>query len=365
MTTITMRRKKFKLQRPKSTKKTPTDVPSTSAPPPPWIELPRDVTANILHRLGAIEILESARGVCTTWRNVCREPAMWRVIDMKNHGDLLNMPYDLQIMCRHAVDRGQGQLIDINIEYFGTDELLHYISESMRYGFGALDFLNFVISFREPHSDLIFVAFPLSYSQGLSEAVKKFPQLEELHLFLMSSSNLSGSIESIGRSCPMLKSFTFNERAYKYPLVEVYEAKDDEYALAIAKTMPNLRHLRLFGDQMTNEGLQAILDNCPHLESLDIRKCFNIDLTGDLGKRLSRQIKNLRRPSDSTADYEWDAETYDSGSFSDEYYLTDYSDCYSIGDFDDYTDPFSSEYYPDNDSWFFDRLTISDITDSI
>ncbi|KAL3833682.1 hypothetical protein ACJIZ3_008418 [Penstemon smallii] len=181
----------------------------------------------------------------------------------------------------------------------------------------------------------------------------------------MSSSIPAGSIESIGRSCPILKSFTFNDRAYKYPLVEGYEAKDDEYALAIAKTMPNLRHLRLFGDQMTNEGLQAILDNCQRLESLDLRKCFNIDLTGDLGKRLSRQIKNLRRPSDSTADYEWDAETYDCGSFSDDYYLTDYSDCYSIGDYDDYTNPFSSEYYPDNDSWFFDRLTISDITDYI
>ncbi|KAL3833691.1 hypothetical protein ACJIZ3_008427 [Penstemon smallii] len=177
----------------------------------------------------------------------------------------------------------------------------------------------------------------------------------------MSSSILSEHIESIGHSCPMLKSFTFNDRAYKYPLVEGYEAKDDEYTLAIAKSMPNLRHLRLFGDQMTNEGLQAILDNCPHLESLDLR----IDLTGDLGKRLSRQIKNLRRPSDSSSDYEWDAETYDCGSFYGEYSQSEYSDGYSMGDFDDYTDPFSSEYFPDNDAWFFDRLTISDITDYI
>lgn len=94
-----------------------------------WLELPPDLTANILHRLGAIEILESAQKVCTTWRKICKDPAMWRVIDMRNLGDLHAMPYCLEKMCRHAVDRSEGQLIDINIEYFGTDELLDYIVE--------------------------------------------------------------------------------------------------------------------------------------------------------------------------------------------------------------------------------------------
>ncbi|KAK4488148.1 hypothetical protein RD792_003890 [Penstemon davidsonii] len=337
-----MTKKKFKLQRPKRTKKTTTDVPSTSAPPPPWTELPRDVTANILHRLGPIELLESAQEVCTTWKDVCLEPAMWRVIDMKNLG--FHDMYSLQIMCRVAVDRSQGQLIEINIEHFGTDNLIHYISER-----------------RNAVAAYVFVMWT---SKGLSEAVKKFPQLEELHLFLMSSSILSEHIESIGHSCPMLKSFTFR-RACKYPLLEDNEAEDIKYAAAIAKAMPNLHHLGLLGDHMTNEGLQAILDNCPHLESLDVRECFNIDLGGDLGKRLSRQIKNLRCPSDSSSDYEWDLETYDCGSFYDDYYQFEYSDGYSIGDFDDYTDPFSSEYFPDNDAWFFDRLTISDIADYI
>ncbi|KAK4488138.1 hypothetical protein RD792_003880 [Penstemon davidsonii] len=139
-----MRKKKFKLQ---STKKTPTDVPSTSAPPPPWTELPRDVTANILQRLGPIEILESAQKVCTTWKDVCTDPAMWRVIDMINVGDRWHYirglritcrdmknfgghdMFDLKIMCRDAVDRSQGQLIEINIAIFGTDDLIHYISE--------------------------------------------------------------------------------------------------------------------------------------------------------------------------------------------------------------------------------------------
>ncbi|KAL0363611.1 UNVERIFIED_CONTAM: F-box protein SKIP19 [Sesamum calycinum] len=334
---IAVGRKKFQLRRPKSKKKIPPSVSSSAAmeppPPPPWIELPRDVTANILHRLGAIEILESAQKVCTTWRRVCQDPTMWRVIDMKNLGDLHDMPYDLSIMCRHAVDRCQGQLIDINIEYFGTDELLRYISQ------------------RSNNLRRLRLACCYSISgKALREAVKNFPQLEELHLFFMSEIS-AGDIESIGTSCRMLKSFTFNDRGYRFPLIEC----DNEYALAVAKNMPNLCHLRLFGNKLMNEGLEAILNGCPHLESLDIRQCFSVNLVGDLGKRCSEQIKNLRRPCDSTDDYEWDAEIYDCESFDGNYCSSGYSDIYSIGDYDDYTNPFGSEYYSDNEVWFFDH----------
>lgn len=48
---------------------------------------------------------------------------------MRNSGDLHCMPYNLGKMCMHAVDRSEGHLVDINIEYFGTDELLLYIAD--------------------------------------------------------------------------------------------------------------------------------------------------------------------------------------------------------------------------------------------
>lgn len=67
--------------------------------------------------------------MCTTWRKICKDPAMWRVVNMENLGDLFAMPYDLEKMCRHAVDRSEGQLVDINVEHFGTDELLLYIAD--------------------------------------------------------------------------------------------------------------------------------------------------------------------------------------------------------------------------------------------
>ncbi|KAK6150101.1 hypothetical protein DH2020_017626 [Rehmannia glutinosa] len=326
-------RRARKNRRAKGKKNTPTAGSSSSAPP--WIELPRDVTANILHRLGAVDILQNAQKVCTTWRRVCQEPSLWRVIDMKCSDDGDEIFYDLDIMCRHAVDRSRGQLIDINIEYFGTDELLQYIS------------------YRSSHLKRLRLAYCDGISgEGLTEAVKNFPQLEELHLFYMPSIR-PGDIETISISCPLLKSFTFNTRGYKFPLVEV----DNGYAVAVAGNMPNLRHLRLFGNRLNNEGVQAILDGCPHLESLDLRQCFSADLRWELGKRCSQQIKDLRRPDDSTADYEWDDYIYDDEDDESSFY--DNYDSYD--DYDDYTNPFNDLDFPDNLVWYLDRDDLDDL----
>ncbi|KAL1214646.1 putative F-box protein [Cardamine amara subsp. amara] len=65
--------------------------------------------------------------------------------------------------------------------------------------------------------------------------------------------------------------------------------------------MPELRHLQHFGNILTNVGLNAILDGCPHLVHLDLRKCFNINFAGDFEKRCFERIKDVKRPNDSTA----------------------------------------------------------------
>lgn len=94
-----------------------------------WAELPPELTSSILLRLGAIEILENAQKVCKSWRRVCKDPSMWRKIDIDNRGGWASFKYDLESMCRHAVDRSQGGLVEIDIWYFGTDELLDYIAD--------------------------------------------------------------------------------------------------------------------------------------------------------------------------------------------------------------------------------------------
>ncbi|XP_057463088.1 putative F-box/LRR-repeat protein 23 isoform X1 [Actinidia eriantha] len=240
-----------------------------------WLELPRDVTATILHKLGAIEILESAQKVCTTWRSICKDPAMWRTIDMYDPGDLPNKAYDLEKMAMHAIDRSCGELVDIKVEYFGTDELLQYIAERA----GQLRRLRLACCY--------YIS-----DEGLTEATKKLPFLEELIIIFGNITN--GGLENVGRCCPHLKSLAYNY----YGCLNL---ASDEEALAIAETMPGLRRLQLIGNKMTNKGLQAILNGCPYLESLDLRQCLKVVLVGDLGKLCSERIKDLRCPSDCLA----------------------------------------------------------------
>ena len=103
---------------------------ATDDPPPlNWLELPREIATTIFLKLGAVEILTTAQKVCTSWRSICKDPATWRSIDMRNAGDLDDTGHDLEAMCRHAVDRSHGGCVDINVEHFGTDELLEYTTD--------------------------------------------------------------------------------------------------------------------------------------------------------------------------------------------------------------------------------------------
>ncbi|XVE94242.1 hypothetical protein REPUB_Repub01dG0264700 [Reevesia pubescens] len=283
-----------------------------------WLELPHDVTASILLRLGAVEIIESAQKVCTQWRKTCKDPSMWRSIDMWNLGDLHDMPYSLEKMCMHAIDRSCGGLVDINIEYFGTDDLLTYITQRT----SNLRCLRLI------------TCWDIS-DEGLSEAASKFPLLEELEIY--SGNTSQDAIEAVGRCCPLLKTFKFNREGIRDPSFQY-----DEEALAIAENMHGLHHLQLIGNNLTNHGLQAILDGCTDLESLDLRRCFQVNLEGDMGKRCAEKIKNLRRPNDSVHDFKFSAEINDTGDSDYDYYSSDfgyngYGFVYgSDSDYDDY-----------------------------
>ncbi|KAL9995119.1 putative F-box domain-containing protein [Helianthus debilis subsp. tardiflorus] len=93
-----------------------------------WLDLPSDVMANILNRIGMIDIFENAEKVCTAWLKICKDPAMWTVINMN---DLLSSvaKQTPTNMCRLAVNRSQGQLVDITLAYAYNVTLLYYVAE--------------------------------------------------------------------------------------------------------------------------------------------------------------------------------------------------------------------------------------------
>ncbi|CAK8566647.1 unnamed protein product [Lathyrus sativus] len=241
---------------------------------PNWLELPKEITANILHRLGAVEILTSARNVCPYWWNICKDPLLWRTIRMSDISILRYNSSNLSKIFRYAVDQSCGGLEDIYLKYFGNDELFQYVADRASQ-LRCLRIENCQRSLSK---------------EGLSEAVKKFPLLEELHI---SDCHIlhSVSFNTIGQSCPLLKSLKLKG------FFDVNKECDYQ-AFGIGETMPGLCHLELLKINLSNVGLIAILDGCPLLESLDIRGCLHLDLSGSIGQRCKKQIKDLRLPED-------------------------------------------------------------------
>ncbi|KAI5407341.1 putative F-box/LRR-repeat protein 23 [Lathyrus oleraceus] len=243
---------------------------------PNWLELPKDLTSKILQLLGPVEIVMNARQVCSIWRNICRDPSMWRSIEIIKG---LNSPYNLEKICMYALDQGCDHVEEINVEYFVTDELVKKLAER------TTNLRRIRISKCFKISDKVF-----------SDAAKKFSLLEDLEL---SFNDLNKeSLEAIGQNCPLLKTLKFN-RAYKGIKCTSYNGfKCNKEAFAIAKTMSGLQHLELWGNKLTNEGLVSILDGCPNLESLDLRMCYNLVMSENLAKRCYENIKYFRYPDE-------------------------------------------------------------------
>ncbi|KAM7271795.1 hypothetical protein ACFE04_031009 [Oxalis oulophora] len=202
-----------------------------------WLDLPDEVTSKILSKLNVVDTIDSAK-VCPSWRRICKQDSSkWRRIHMKNAGAQYH-----------------------NMKSSGV-KILRLVS-----------------------------CFDLT-DKGLISAAAKLPLLEELELTYCRIS--SAPLKAFGKSCPLLKSFKFNKRRPRYRDV------CNEEAIAIAENMPGLLHLQLFRSEMTDNGLQAIIAGCPHLESLDLRKCKNLSFKGALKKTCVERVKSLKLPDAS------------------------------------------------------------------
>ncbi|CAL5194840.1 unnamed protein product [Lathyrus oleraceus] len=258
---------------------------------PNWLDLPRDLTANILHRLGTDEILSSACQVCSLWWNISKDPLMWRTIKMGNRHTSYDDAY-LEKICYNAVNRSCDHLEEIDIECFGTDSLLECIANNGSH----------------LHSMRLIDCWSIS-DEGFSEAVRKLPQLETVDISL---TNLhEDSLEVLGRSCPLLKSLQY---CITGPLTY---RKSNAIAFVIAETMSGLCDLDIEGHGISDVGLIAILDKCPLLKYLDTRGCLNLILSESLEKRCIDQFDTMVLPS--PVDYYFNPYWYEYATSDDEY----------------------------------------------
>ncbi|PWA96756.1 RNI-like superfamily protein [Artemisia annua] len=162
-------------------------------------------------------------------------------------------------MCKNAVDRSQGQLVDIAMVGFCDDELLEYVAD------------------RSPKLSRLEIAHSKYSAGSLIKALKKLPKLEELSIH--SAADGLQVDQALGSYCPGLKTLRLNH----------CDDIGDEEIIAITQNLRELRHLEMHSNlKLSNTGVQAVLDGCPCLKVLDLRLCVSVDLNGDIGKRLEQ-----------------------------------------------------------------------------
>ncbi|KAL6188057.1 hypothetical protein ACLB2K_039451 [Fragaria x ananassa] len=302
-----------------------------------WIDLPDDITASILSRLSMFDILERAQRVCLTWRRICKDPLTWRTIRMefdihlhqeKVNGNFtsdkrekhLRKSFSAHKMCHHAIHLSFGNLVDISIRNCGTDELLQHMTDSFCVTANIFTHNPPFNSSRGIRRLSIVFSADITM-EGLSQVASKIPLLEDLEIsYIPKSCNTYKQypykeheyVEVIGHSCPLLKSLRWNKHEG-----DCFRSHDNRDAFSIARTMHGLQNLQLFGNWLNHQGLHDILEGCPRLESLDLRKCIHLcpskewgwrvighSHLEDLRTRCFERIKILRLPEDSTDDYE-------------------------------------------------------------
>ncbi|XP_071719348.1 putative F-box/LRR-repeat protein 9 [Rutidosis leptorrhynchoides] len=262
------------------------DIPNLKPTPPKlfdnWFDLPPELNVNIVSRIHHFEILENAQYVCSDWYKVCKDPSIWKVINLFRLRESFYMSESFNgglpgiwKICKNVVDRSDGQLVDIVIPDLRTDEILMYVADRAR----QLKRLDMYCCIRDDSS-----------IKSFHKALKKFPLLEELSVdfeYLTKE-----AIESAGRYCPLLKTLSFYQEGSLSSSLKV----NDEIGVAIGANLHELRHLKLINNTISNIGLKAILDGCHQLESLKLSMCAHIDLNRDVVKRCSKQIKHLTLP---------------------------------------------------------------------
>ncbi|KAF3325689.1 putative F-box/LRR-repeat protein 23 [Carex littledalei] len=242
--------------------------------------------------------------------------------------------YTLKQMAKIAIDRSAGKLEEFYADCFATDGLLLYIATRAK----TLRTLRLIKCGNGEY---------YCCPDYLLDIITMLPMLEELEITCVDSTKLC---KTIGPVCTQLKCFRWNNFWYSRCSSSSWQSsKHDNEALHIGGNMQELRSLQLIGNEMTNKGLEAILEGCPYLEFLDIRNCFNLVLNENIMTELSR-IRYLKLPDNSADEY---MDSIDISSQKYNYYVE--GPCPCCFDPADDLDP-----HDDYDDYYYDTFPMLD-----
>lgn len=152
----------------------------------------------------------------------------------------------------------------------------------------------------------------------------------------------SSALEAIGKHCKLLVSL--NRNMHPLDTADKKLSQADDEANAIATTMPSLKFLEMAYRVICTESIIKIISNCPKLEFLDLRGCWDVKLDDKFRKGNFPDLKILGPlPMDYVINGWDDCSDYSDGS---EYLAWDFLAA-EMGDYDDDDDEIYEEMWDD------------------
>ncbi|XP_062101604.1 F-box protein FBW2 [Humulus lupulus] len=234
-----------------------------------WDELIPDALGLIFSNLPLKEVLTVIPRVCKSWGKAVMGPYCWQEIDIEEWSSL-SQPDNLDRMLRMLIARSSGSLRKLSVSGLNNDLIFSFIAEHA----GSLQSLRLP---RCEMSDLI-----------VEQIVGRFSTITFLDVSYCVKIS-ARALEAIGKNCKMLVGLCRN----MHPLDTNGKPPEDDEGLAIAATMPKLKHLEMAYHLISTASILQILSSCPDLEFLDLRGCWSVILDDKLIKDKFPKLKVL------------------------------------------------------------------------
>ncbi|CAL0317859.1 unnamed protein product [Lupinus luteus] len=268
-----------------------------------WKELLPDLQGEIFTYLSLQERLTTVPCVCKSWASTLAGPYCWQEIDIEEWCNQ-NEPDKIDRMLVMLIKRSSGSLRKLTVSCVQTEKTFTFIAENA----GSLQTLR------------------VSRCNMTDSIVEDLTQKLSMLSFLdVSYCNKIGApaLETIGKNCTMLEVFCRN----MHPIETSGKPFDDDEAIVISSTMPNLKHLGIAYNLVKTEGVVRILSNCPKLELLDLRGCWGVNIENI---SLEKDFPNVKVLGPHVIDYYekngWDDFSESSGYLGWDFMVDEYYD---------------------------------------
>ncbi|KAF3791992.1 F-box protein [Nymphaea thermarum] len=237
-----------------------------------WEELVPDVIGLIFSKLSLRDLLMVVPKVCRSWAEVAAAPYCWQKIDIEEWCMMHSKLDQVDRMLRLLLPWSSGSLRQLSVYAVPDDDSFAFIA----------DHASSLESLRIPKSHLS--------DAVVAQVAAKFQKLKFLDVSYCESIGAE-ALESFGRHCKSLVSV----KRTMHPMRVLSKSPQDDEALAIARTMPQIKHLEMPYGLLTTAGVREILSACLELEFLDLRGCWYVRLQGEewLAQRQKQGLKVL------------------------------------------------------------------------